>query len=163
VEVGEVQSSNFASLGSPLYGSPVVSRESADFWGPDVWSAETCNCSTFPAPPRSFVPYPDVHYVYVLRSAKDGNLYTGYTTDLRQRLTDHTAGRASCTRDRRPFQLIYYKAYLLAKDAKARELFLKRGSGKRFIRKQLRHYFSVKITESFVFTNLPVLRSPREN
>jgi len=83
-----------------------------------------------------------MHYVYVLRSAKDGNLYTGYTTDLRQRVADHTAGKASSTRDRRPLQLIYYEAYLLPKDAKARERFVKSGSGKRFIRKQLRHCLS---------------------
>lgn len=83
-----------------------------------------------------------MHYVYVLRSAKDANLYTGYTTDLRQRVADHVAGKAPSTRDRRPLQLIYYEAYLLAKDAKAREAFLKSGSGKRYIRKQLRHYLS---------------------
>jgi putative endonuclease len=83
-----------------------------------------------------------VHYVYVLRSAKDRNLYTGYTTDLRKRVADHTAGKARTTRDRRPLHLIYYEAYLLPKDAKAREVFLKSGTGKRFIRKQLSHYFS---------------------
>jgi predicted GIY-YIG superfamily endonuclease len=33
-----------------------------------------------------------VHYVYVLRSVKDGNLYTGYTTELRRRVSDHAAG-----------------------------------------------------------------------
>jgi predicted GIY-YIG superfamily endonuclease len=32
------------------------------------------------------VRYRDVHYVYVLRSLKDGNLYTGYTSDLRARI-----------------------------------------------------------------------------
>lgn len=64
---------------------------------------------------------------------------------LRQRVADHLAGHASSTRDRRPLYLIYYEAYVLAKDAKARETFLKSGSGKRFIRKQLRYYFwSVK-------------------
>ena len=83
-----------------------------------------------------------MHYVYVLRSLKDRNLYTGYTTDLRQRIAHHTAGKAPSTRDRRPLQLIYYEAYLLPKDARAREVFLKSGSGKRFIRKQLGHYFS---------------------
>lgn len=83
-----------------------------------------------------------MHYVYVLRSGRDDNLYTGYTTDLRRRMSEHATGKACSTRDRRPLQLIYYEAYLLAEDAKARELFLKSGSGKRFIRKQLRHYFS---------------------
>ncbi len=83
-----------------------------------------------------------MHYVYILRSAKDDNLYTGYTTDLRQRVVHHTAGKAPATRDRRPLQLIYYEAYLLSSDAKAREVFLKSGSGKRYIRKQMSHYFS---------------------
>ncbi|MBW1905649.1 MAG: GIY-YIG nuclease family protein [Deltaproteobacteria bacterium] len=83
-----------------------------------------------------------MHYVYVLRSSKDGNLYTGYTADLRKRLADHAAGKALSTRNRRPLQLIYYEAYLLPTDAKARELFLKSGSGKRFIHKQLGRYFS---------------------
>ena len=83
-----------------------------------------------------------MHYVYVLRSLRDGNLYTGYTTDLRQRVADHHGGKARTTRHRRPLQLIYYEAYLLPKDAKARELFLKSGSGKRYIRKQMTHYFA---------------------
>ena len=87
------------------------------------------------------VRYPDVHYVYVLRSLKDGKLYTGCTSDLRARIATHNAGKVPSTRDRRPLHLIYYEAYLLAKEAKAREFFLKSGSGKRFIRKQLSHYF----------------------
>ena len=83
-----------------------------------------------------------MHYVYVLRSLKDGRLYTRYTTDLRDRVATHNTGNASSTRNRRPLQLIYYEAYLLAQDAKAREQFLKSGSGKRFIRRQLAHYLS---------------------
>jgi len=53
------------------------------------------------------VRYRNVHYVYVLRSAKDGKLYTGYTADIRQRVAEHVAGRASSTPDRRPMKLIY--------------------------------------------------------
>ena len=82
-----------------------------------------------------------MHYVYVLQSAKDGGLYTGYTSNLRARFATHNAGKARSTRERRPLRLIYYEAYLSVEDAKARELFLKSGSGKRFIRKQLRNYF----------------------
>jgi putative endonuclease len=87
-----------------------------------------------------------VHYVYVLRSLKDGNLYTGYTADLRSRVAAHSVGKVRATRDRRPLHLIYYEAYLLPKDAKAREVFLKSGSGKRYIRKQMSHYFSASKT-----------------
>ena len=83
-----------------------------------------------------------MHYVYVLRSLKDGNLYTGYASDLRSRVAAHRAAAVQATRHRRPLELIYYEAYVLARDAKAREIFLKSGSGKRYIRKQLSHYFS---------------------
>jgi putative endonuclease len=95
-----------------------------------------------PEPTPRFVRYQDVHYVYILRSAKDGNLYTGYSADLRKPLADHNAGKARTTRHRRPLQLIYYEAHLLSSDAKAREIFLKSGAGKRYIRKQLSHYLS---------------------
>ena len=88
------------------------------------------------------VRYQGVHYVYVLRSLKDGKFYTGYTTDLRDRVATYNSGKARSTRNRRPLQLIYYKAYLVAQDAKAREQFLKSGSGKRFIRRQLAHCLS---------------------
>ena len=83
-----------------------------------------------------------MHYVYVLRSLKDGKLYTGYSSSLRDRIAAHHTGAVQATRYRRPLLLVYYEAYLSPKDAKARELFLKSGSGKRFIRRQLAHYLS---------------------
>ena len=38
--------------------------------------------------------------------------------------------------------LIYYEAYLEEEDALGREKFLKSGSGRRFLKKQLRHYLA---------------------
>ena len=78
-----------------------------------------------------------MHYVYVLRSVKDGGLYTGYTSNLRARFATHNAGKSRSTRERRPLRPIYYEAYLLAKDAKARELFLKSGSTAPIARERL--------------------------
>ncbi|HEX2161787.1 MAG TPA: GIY-YIG nuclease family protein [Thermoleophilaceae bacterium] len=44
-------------------------------------------------------------YVYLLRCADD-SLYCGWTTDVRRRLGEHEAGRASrYTRTRRPVEL----------------------------------------------------------
>jgi hypothetical protein len=37
--------------------------------------------------------------------------------------------------------LIYYEAYVEAADARGREMFLKSGSGRKFLVKQLAHYF----------------------
>ncbi len=31
-------------------------------------------------------------YVYILRSLKDGKLYTGFTSDLRRRVKEHFSG-----------------------------------------------------------------------
>ena len=80
-------------------------------------------------------------YVYVLHSNKDEGLYIGYTGNLRKRLTEHNTGAAFATSYRGPWKLIYYEAYREAADAKGREKFLKSGSGRKFLIKQLAHYF----------------------
>ena len=83
-------------------------------------------------------------YVYVLHSEKDGKLYTGFSNNLKNRIKYHEQGKVASTKDRRPVTLIYYEAYLMEEDAKGREIFLKSGSGKRFLRKQLTQYFEMK-------------------
>lgn len=74
------------------------------------------------------------HYVYVLRSIKDGRLYVGYTTNLKRRLTEHNAGMVSSTKHRIPFKLIYYEACAHQADALRRERYLKTTYGKRYIK-----------------------------
>jgi len=74
------------------------------------------------------------HYVYVLRSIKDGRLYVGYTANLRRRLTEHNAGMVPSTKHRIPFKLIYYEACTQQADALRRERYLKTTYGKRYIR-----------------------------
>jgi len=81
-----------------------------------------------------------MYYVYVLQSQKDQNLYTGFTVNLKRRLQEHNEGSKPSTKSRRPFRLIYYEAYLLEEDAKARERYLKTSMGKRVIKKQLKNY-----------------------
>lgn len=81
-------------------------------------------------------------YVYVLRSEKDELFYTGFTNDLKRRIYEHNVGKNVSTNYRKPLKLIYYEAYLNKEDALGREVFLKSGSGHRFIKKQLSHYLS---------------------
>ena len=83
-----------------------------------------------------------MYFVYILESEKDGNLYIGYSEDVTKRLKAHEKGLVTATKFRRPLKLIYYEAYLNRKDAKGREVFLKSGSGHRFIKKQLLNYFN---------------------
>jgi putative endonuclease len=68
-------------------------------------------------------------YVYILKSSKDGKLYIGYSSNLKQRIKQHGNGEVKSTKHRRPFELVYYEAYRNEDDAKLREKsFKKSGS-----------------------------------
>jgi putative endonuclease len=80
-----------------------------------------------------------MHYVYVLRSCKDGAFYIGSTSDLRKRFQQHNQGKVESTRYRTPFELVYYEASRHAKDAFHRERYLKSTYGHRYLRNRLKH------------------------
>lgn len=82
-----------------------------------------------------------MYYVYVLQSEVDRGLYIGFTADLVRRLRQHNTGESKSTAPRSPLKLIYYEAYAVKEDAEGRERFLKSGSGRRYLDKQLCHYF----------------------
>jgi len=63
--------------------------------------------------------------VYILKSIKDNLLYTGSTNDLKNRFKLHNEGKVFSTKNRIPFELIYYEAYKSEKDARVREKNLK--------------------------------------
>jgi putative endonuclease len=79
-------------------------------------------------------------YVYVLRSESDLGFYIGSSADLKRRLWTHKRGGAQATSYRGPWKLIYYEAYLEREDALGRERYLKSGSGRKFLKTQLRRY-----------------------
>ena len=83
-----------------------------------------------------------MHYVYVLRSLRDGGFYIGYSTDLRRRTAEHVTAASFATSFRGPWKLIYYEAYLERDDGLGRERYLKSGSGRRFLKAQVRHYLA---------------------
>ena len=64
-------------------------------------------------------------YVYVLKSKKDGMLYTGSTNDLKRRFKEHNNGLVFSTKHRIPFALVYYESYKSEVDARNRESNLK--------------------------------------
>ena len=77
------------------------------------------------------------HYVYILRLC-NGQFYTGFTSNLKRRIQEHSQGNVDSTRLRRPVELIHAEAYLLESDARRRESFLKTTEGKRLLRQQIR-------------------------
>jgi putative endonuclease len=84
-----------------------------------------------------------MYYVYVLRSIKSGNLYTGCTSDLRKRLAQHNEGMSPYTSHRGPYELIYYEACMSEKDAFMREKYLKTGMGKRYLKNRNKRFLAL--------------------
>jgi len=82
------------------------------------------------------------YYVYILISKKDHGFYIGYTTNLKNRLTLHAKQQVTATKDRTPLLLIHYEYFINQKDAKAREVFLKSGYGRKQFHQILQHTFS---------------------
>lgn len=84
---------------------------------------------------------PQMYYVYILLSEKDGKLYIGSAPDLRKRIEKHENGYVLATKHRRPLKLIYYEAYISSSDARHREIFLKGGKGHDELKIQLKDSF----------------------
>ena len=82
------------------------------------------------------------YYVYVLRSKLDGKFYTGFTTDLILRLSEHNRGKVTSTKKRIPLEIIYYEFCLYLEDAIHREKYLKTTYGKRYIKNRVRNYLN---------------------
>ncbi len=84
-----------------------------------------------------------IHITYVLRSKKNGRWYTGYTTDLRKRLSEHNELKSTYTKYRGPHECIYYEACRNERDAKSREKYLKTGMGKRYLNNRLKRFLTL--------------------
>jgi len=77
-------------------------------------------------------------YVYILRSlGSPDQEYTGATADLKQRITDHNAGKSRHTAKHRPWELICYIALPNKYRALELEKYLKSHSGRAFANKRL--------------------------
>jgi len=65
------------------------------------------------------------HHVYVIECA-DGTLYTGYTTDVERRVSEHDAGEgAKYTRGRTPVTLRHVESFASKSTAMSREYAIK--------------------------------------
>ncbi len=86
---------------------------------------------------------PAYYVVYVLENSLDFSWYIGFTRNLKKRIYDHNHGKCLYTRNvNGVWKLIYAELYLNKKDALGREKFLKSGSGRRFLKKQMVNYLS---------------------
>lgn len=67
----------------------------------------------------------ELHYVYVLE-CRDGTFYTGYTTDINRRISQHNRGiGAKYTRGRGPCKLVYSRQFVDKSEALKEEFRIK--------------------------------------
>ena len=78
-----------------------------------------------------------MHYVYILQSSKDKNLYIGCTGDLAIRLEQHQKGEVRSTKGRLPMHLVYSEKYDDIYEAFKIERFYKTPKGKRELKQKI--------------------------
>lgn len=67
------------------------------------------------------------HYVYILE-CYDGKFYTGYTSNLEQRIQQHKNGLSTYTKSRLPIKLVHFERFKDKKVALKREKTIKKMS-----------------------------------
>lgn len=77
-------------------------------------------------------------YAYILQSIPEPNqFYRGHTSDLKQRLSEHNAGKCPHTSKYLPWKLRFYAAFDTLEQAQHFERYLKSGSGHAFAKRHL--------------------------
>ncbi len=69
------------------------------------------------------------YFVYIVKCS-DSTLYTGYTSNLEQRIKQHNSGSqgAKYTKTRRPVKLVFVEIYQSQREAIRREIAIKKRS-----------------------------------
>jgi len=78
-----------------------------------------------------------MHFVYILRSLKDGSCYTGVAENLNKRLSEHNNKNAQYSSSKAPFKIVWYGTFDNKNKALDFEKYLKTGSGIAFRNKRL--------------------------
>ena len=74
-------------------------------------------------------------YVYAIKSIHRNYIYVGLTDNLVRRFDQHQKGLNKTTAPYRPFELIYKEVFPTRPEARKREIYLKSGIGKEFLKK----------------------------
>ena len=78
-----------------------------------------------------------MYIVYVLKSGVDNRLYQGITSNLERRLKEHNNGKHKSTKAYVPWSLAYYEIVNNRGEARRREIYLKSGAGREFLKKMI--------------------------
>ena len=77
------------------------------------------------------------YFAYVLRSRKNGLLYSGHTDNLVRRIKAHNKGKTRSIKAYLPYELVYCEIFNSRLEAIDRERYFKTAAGRRFVKKKL--------------------------
>ena len=69
-----------------------------------------------------------------MKSERDARIYVGMCTDIEVRLKEHNSGKTKSTKGFKPWKLIYKEETINRIEARKREIYLKSGVGKEFLK-----------------------------
>jgi putative endonuclease len=92
------------------------------------------------APPNAglFFYFRIMFTVYAIKSIDRNYIYAGLTNDIERRFNEHQKGQNKTTAPYRPFVLIYQEKFPTRPEARNKEVYLKSGTGKEFLKKLLK-------------------------
>ncbi len=76
-----------------------------------------------------------MYVVYVLSSLSHKFQYSGMSSDLERRFSEHNLGKVKSTKAYKPFSIIYKECFETSTEARKREKYLKTAAGRRFRKK----------------------------
>jgi len=81
-----------------------------------------------------------MNYVYLIQDTINKNIYIGFSTNLKERLKKHNINSVKSTKNKGKWELVYCEIYKSEKDARIRELALKKqGRQKEFLLNNLKN------------------------
>ncbi|MES2059546.1 MAG: GIY-YIG nuclease family protein [Patescibacteria group bacterium] len=78
-----------------------------------------------------------MYTIYILKLA-DSSYYTGSTRDIEQRLSHHGHKKVKSTKDKLPFELVYFENYNNRSEAQSREYQIKKWKSRRAIERLIK-------------------------
>ena len=88
-----------------------------------------------------------MYHVYIIESIEYKKFYTGFTDDLQSRLRKHNSGSVRSTKAYKPYKIIYTERFEDKSSARKRELFLKSGQGRKWIKENVENWRDGRVVE----------------
>ncbi|MDI6883027.1 MAG: GIY-YIG nuclease family protein [Patescibacteria group bacterium] len=79
-------------------------------------------------------------YCYILQSLKSSKYYIGTSGNLEERLKFHNAGKVKSTKGDRPWKIVYYEKFTTLREARKRELQIKRWKSRKAIERLIKTF-----------------------